>query len=74
MAVTTRLTPSAPTVAPVVKTVKRGDVISKLAVEVYGVTSLEIIEWIKKHNAHITDIDRIQVGELLTFPPLPNTP
>jgi phage tail protein X len=58
----------------VVKTVKRGDVISKLAVEVYGVTSPEIIEWVKKHNSHVTDIDRIQVGELLTFPPLPNTP
>jgi general secretion pathway protein A len=69
-----RPTSSAPTGTPVVKTVKRGDVISKLAVEVYGVTSPEIIEWVKKHNSHVTDIDRIQVGELLTFPPLPNTP
>lgn len=52
-------------------TVKQGDQIAKLAVEVYGVWSPAVREWIRKHNPDLRDVNRIEVGMQLTLPPLP---
>ena len=51
--------------------VQRGDQLTKLALEVYGSTSAAVLEWIKKNNAQLYDLNRIEVGMQLTFPPLP---
>jgi phage tail protein X len=51
--------------------VQRGDQLAKLALEVYGSTSAAVLEWIKKNNPQLRDLNRIEVGMQLTFPPLP---
>ncbi len=57
--------------APVVRTIKKGDQLTKLAVEVYGASNQTVLAWIKKHNPQLRDMNRIGVGEQITFPPLP---
>jgi general secretion pathway protein A len=63
-----------PTVPAVVRTVKKGEHISKLAIEVYGVASAEVLEWIRKHNPQLHNINRVEVGAQVVFPQLPTTP
>jgi hypothetical protein len=46
----------------------KGDYISKIALEVYGYANEEILALIKKHNPHIKDINRVEVGEKVLFP------
>ena len=52
-------------------TVKPGDQISRLAVEVYGIWSPAVREWVKKHNPDLRDVNHIEVGMQLIMPPLP---
>jgi general secretion pathway protein A len=65
-------TPSAPpqTVFPVVKTVNKDDVVSKLAIEVYGFSNPDVINLLKAHNPQIKNLDRVTVGEKIIFPDL----
>jgi hypothetical protein len=53
---------------PVIKSIKKGDAVSKYALEVYGNSNSETLEFIKKHNPNIKDIDYIKVGEKMIFP------
>ncbi|MBM3224068.1 MAG: hypothetical protein FJZ47_09730 [Candidatus Tectomicrobia bacterium] len=53
------------------RTVKKGDQLAKVAVEVYGFSNNAVLEWIKKNNPQLRDPNRMDVGMQLTFPPLP---
>jgi general secretion pathway protein A len=57
-----------PVKLPFVRVLNKGDYISKVAVEVYGHTSEEILTLIKKHNPQIKDINRVEIGEKVLFP------
>jgi hypothetical protein len=56
---------------PSIRILRRGDYISKLAVEIYGTASDEVLELIKKHNPQIKDINKVTEGEKVLFPSLP---
>ena len=53
---------------PLVRVLHKGDYISRIALEVYGSASEEILALIKKHNPQIKDINRVEVGEKVLFP------
>jgi general secretion pathway protein A len=55
---------------PLLRVMQKGDYISKIALEVYGYTSDDILTLIKKHNPQIKDINRVEVGEKVLFPEL----
>jgi nucleoid-associated protein YgaU len=55
----------------VVRTIQKGDQIAKVAREVYGVSNPAVFAWIKKNNPQLQNVNRIDVGMQLTFPPLP---
>jgi general secretion pathway protein A len=55
---------------PVVRTIKKGDYISKLAVEIYGFTNNKVIETLKEHNPQIHNMNKIEVGDHVLFPDL----
>jgi phage tail protein X len=59
------------TVSVVVRTMQKGDQLAKVAREVYGVSNQAILAWIKHNNPHLQNVNRINVGIQLTFPPLP---
>lgn len=52
-------------------TVRRGDTLVQLAVDVYGRADTATLELIKSHNPEILDVNKISVGQELKFPPLP---
>lgn len=56
---------------PTIRILNKGDYISRLAVEIYGTTSDEVLELIKKHNPQIKDINKVTEGEKVLFPSLP---
>jgi len=49
-------------------TVKPGDTLLGLAMDVYGLADKKTIEWIKKENPGIRDVNRIEVGQKIVFP------
>jgi hypothetical protein len=53
---------------PLVRVLNKGDYISRIALEVYGSASEEILALIKKHNPQLKDINRVEVGEKVLFP------
>jgi hypothetical protein len=53
---------------PLRRVLNKGDYISRIALEVYGSASEEILALIQKHNPQIKDIDRVEVGEKVLFP------
>src|SRR5215470_2183400 len=55
----------------VVRTIQRGEQISKVAREVYGVSNRAVLAWIKKNNPQLQNMNRHDVGMQLTLPPLP---
>ena len=61
----------APAVPVTVRTVKRGDLIARVALEVYGSSNSAVLDWIKKNNPQLRDLNRVEVGMQLTLPPLP---
>ncbi len=50
--------------------VKKGDTLSKLAMAVYGQANEDNVKLVHKHNPQIEDINWIQVGQKIIFPPL----
>jgi len=55
-------------------TVRRGDTLMQLAVDVYGRADTATLELLKRHNPEILDVNRISVGQEIRFPPLPVLP
>lgn len=53
---------------PVVKTVRQGDTLSGLVMEVYGYNSKELILFVKKNNSSINNVNRIMIGQQVVFP------
>jgi len=49
-------------------TVRRGDTLMQLAVDVYGRADTAILELIRRHNPEIVDVNKISVGQELRFP------
>jgi general secretion pathway protein A len=54
-----------------VRTVKKGDQIVKVALEVYGSSNSAVLDWIKKNNPQLRNLNRVDVGMQLALPPLP---
>jgi general secretion pathway protein A len=61
----------APAIPATVRTVKRGDQIVKIALEVYGSSNSAVLDWIKKNNPQLRNVNRLDVGMQLAMPPLP---
>jgi nucleoid-associated protein YgaU len=55
----------------VVRTIQKGDQIAKMARKVYGVSNPAVFKWIKQNNPQLQNVNRLEVGMQLTFPPLP---
>ena len=51
-------------------TVKPGDTLAQLATDVYGWADQKVLEFVKRHNPEITNINWIRVGQRIVFPPL----
>ena len=54
-----------------VRTVKKGDQIVRVALEEYGSSNSAVLDWIKKNNPQLHNLNRVEVGTQLTLPPLP---
>jgi phage tail protein X len=50
--------------------VREGDYLTKLAMNHYGRADRDILELVMKHNPGIPNINRIDVGQTIVFPPL----
>ncbi len=50
--------------------VKPGDTLSKLSQDVYGTADTGVLGQLQRANPNITDIDRLYVGQVISFPPL----
>jgi phage tail protein X len=57
-------------VSDTVRTVKKGDQIARVALEVYGSSNSAVLDWIRENNPQLRDLNRIEVGTSLTLPPL----
>jgi general secretion pathway protein A len=68
---TTVPTVPTPTVPTTVRTVKKGDQVARVALEVYGSSSNAVLDWIKKNNPQLRNVNLVDVGTQLTLPPLP---
>lgn len=53
--------------------VQSGDYLAKLALKVYGRADRSIFELLQAHNPDLTDIHRIEVGQIIVFPRLPES-
>lgn len=51
--------------------VKKGDHLSRLASEVYGVSNQAVLDWILKNNPQLRNVNLVNIGTQLTLPPLP---
>jgi general secretion pathway protein A len=58
------------TVFPVIKTARKGDFVSILAIEVYGFSNSAVIKIVKQHNPQIKNLNRISIGDKILFPDL----
>ena len=56
----------------VVRTVTSGDILWNMVLDVYGVASPQIMEWLLDQNPQIANRDVISVGEDVFFPALPD--
>jgi general secretion pathway protein A len=50
--------------------VKRGDIFSKLVADVYGRSTPDRLAFVRARNPHIENVDKIEVGQVIYFPPL----
>lgn len=50
--------------------VKKGDNLTELAIQVYGWTDEGIINLLKKNNPDLLDVNLIEIGQEIVFPPL----
>jgi nucleoid-associated protein YgaU len=53
-----------------VRTINKGESVSKIATEVYGVANDSTLELIKKYNPHIQDLNKVAVGTKIVLPKL----
>jgi len=53
---------------PVIRVVKAGDTLARLAADVYGFSNKELLDFIKESNSGIYDADKILIGEQILFP------
>jgi general secretion pathway protein A len=53
---------------PVIRIVKAGDTLSRLVREVYGVSSKQLLIFVRENNPGIHDADTILIGEQILFP------
>ncbi len=60
-----------PVVPAAARTVKKGDQVARVALEVYGSSNNAVLDWIRKNNPQLRDLNRVDVGMQLTLPPLP---
>lgn len=58
---------------PVLRIVGPGDTLAGLAIDVYGRGDGSALNWVKHHNPEITDLDRIQIGQVIEFPEIPGS-
>jgi general secretion pathway protein A len=49
-----------------------GDTLTGLSAQVYGKADRPALDWVKTHNPALTDINRLQVGQIIEFPPMPD--
>lgn len=64
------LIPAEPEAKPrSLRIVAPGDTLAGLAFQVYGRVDRAILDLVKSHNPEIVNIDRIQVGQVIEFPP-----
>lgn len=69
----------APGLAPAIEPQRRrslrivapGDTLAGLTFEAYGRVDKAALDVVKRHNPEIVNIDRISVGQMIEFPPLP---
>ena len=52
------------------RVVKPGDTLAQLAMEVYGYADQKVLKLIQEHNPEIIDINLINVGQRIVFPPV----
>jgi phage tail protein X len=59
-----------PAEAPLIDTrvVRRGDNLSRLAADVYGFATKEVLQRVAERNPGIADVNRILVGTAIRFP------
>jgi hypothetical protein len=50
--------------------VKAGDTVIEMAIQVYGRANEKIIDLVRQNNPEIEDINRIDIGQEIVFPPL----
>src|SRR5262249_60719529 len=62
---------AASAVPAMVRTVKKGDQIVRVALEVYGSSNSAVLDWIRKNNPQLRNLNRVDVGMQLALPPLP---
>ncbi|MGE5545303.1 MAG: AAA family ATPase [Solirubrobacterales bacterium] len=55
----------------VLRIVAPGDTLAGLTFQVYGKVDGNALKWVKEHNPGITNVDRIQVGQIIEFPAAP---
>jgi general secretion pathway protein A len=60
-----------PAVPATVRTVKKGDQITRVALEIYGSSNSAVLDWIRKNNPQLQNLNRVEVGMQLILPPLP---
>jgi len=53
-----------------VRVVKPGDTLAELATEVYGYVDQKVLKLVQKHNPEISNINLINVGQKIVFPPV----
>ena len=53
---------------PTVRTIAKGDSVSKIVAEIYGAATDTALEIVKKHNPHIQDINKVAVGTKIILP------
>lgn len=53
------------------RVVQRGDTLSGLAIQIYGRSDRPVLDWLRRHNPGLTDIDMLQVGQTVAFPDYP---
>jgi general secretion pathway protein A len=60
------------TASPLTKTVRTGDTLYKLTKDVYGFTSIRVVERIRESNPGIKNVDKILIGTRIRFPEIPD--
>lgn len=56
---------------PITRIVEKGDNLTRLIEEVYGVANDELIAWVRENNPRLRSINTLFVGTEIIFPPYP---